>query len=95
MKPDAQFLETRGQRDIELRGLDRQKLALIVAETIRRVGVIKWGGSNQWGLTLVMAETIHRVVIKRRGRDRQGLTLIMAETKRWAREITVRLHRTS
>ena len=79
MKPDAQFLEARGQRDIELWGLDWQKLAPIVAETIRRV-VIKWGGSNQWGLTLVMAETIHRVVIKRQGWDRWGLTLIMAET---------------
>ena len=71
MKPDAQFPETRGQREIKLRGLDRQELAQIMAETIRRA------------------------VIKRRGRDRRGLTLIMAETKRWASEITVRLHRTS
>ena len=89
MKPDAQFPETRGQREIELRGLDRQELASIVAEMIRRA-VIKRGGRNQRGLTLVMAETIRRAVIKRGGRDRQGLTLIMAETKRWAREITVR-----
>ena len=70
MKADAQFTETRGQREIELPGLDRQELAPIVAGTIRRA------------------------VIKRGGRDRRGLTLVMVETKRWAREITVRLHRT-
>ena len=63
MKPDAQFLEMRGQREIKLQGLDRQELAPIVAETICTV-VIKWGGWNQWGLTLVMAETICRAVIK-------------------------------
>jgi len=33
MKPDAQFPETRGQQEIKLRGLDRQELAPIVAET--------------------------------------------------------------
>ena len=39
MKPDAQFPETRGQREIKLRGLDRQELAPIVAETICRAVV--------------------------------------------------------
>ena len=94
MKPDAQFPETRGQREINLRGLDRQELAPIVAETIRRAVIKRWGRDRR-GLTLVMAETIRRAVIKRRGRDRRGLTLIMAKRKRWARKSTVRLHRTS
>ena len=53
MKPDAQFPETRGQREIKLRGLDRQDP--IVAEMIRRA-VIKRRGRNRRGLTLVMAE---------------------------------------
>ena len=68
MKRDAQFPETRGQREIKLRGLDRQELAPIVAETIRRE-VIKRGGRDRRGLTLIMAETIRRAVFKRRGAD--------------------------
>jgi len=92
MKPDAQFLETRGRREIKLRGLDRQDP--IVAEMIRRA-VIKRCGRNRRGLTLFMAEMIRRAVIRRRGRDRRGLTVIMVEAKRWAREITVQLHRMS
>ena len=50
MKPDAQFPETRWQREIKLRGLDRQELAPIVAEAIRRA-VVKRRGRDRRGLT--------------------------------------------